>query len=244
MERRLPLPSGDYVVSSLVNGPLGNVWIGGAMGPVPVIVPSPGGYPQKFHIELVDESNPIYVITVDGKNTRDDGRLVYAGDREAQKWVITYWEQQDAYIIMKLHTQEAWTEPDQGRRRDPNDPRQIRLGPLVAMNQGNRCRIHPSQLFRFKLLQGHKLPNGNYRIRSLVSNRLLGIQPTVGHKSEHPTVVPVAGAAPQTFSVQKVNGSEDTYLIRIQGKFARDQRNSSQSPLWVFQHRQQQDAYT
>ncbi|KAI6033412.1 hypothetical protein EDC04DRAFT_2209796 [Pisolithus marmoratus] len=116
------LPSGDYVIHSLLNRPLG---IGGPKGSVPVIVPSPGTYPQQFHINLVDESNHIYVITVDGKNTRVDGRLVYVSHRKAQKWVITYWKQQDAYIIMKLNTREAWTEPDQGRPCDPNDPRQV-----------------------------------------------------------------------------------------------------------------------
>ncbi|KAI6033409.1 hypothetical protein EDC04DRAFT_2209583 [Pisolithus marmoratus] len=141
------------------------------MQSVPVIVPSPDGYPDKFHVELVDESNHIYVITVDGKNTRDDEHLVYASDREAQKWVITYWQQQDAYIIAKLSTQEAWTEPDQGRRRDPNDARQIRLKALVAMNQSTCCRIHPSQLFRFKPLRGHKLPNAHRGTQTCLPSR-------------------------------------------------------------------------
>ncbi|KAI6039721.1 hypothetical protein EDC04DRAFT_1635196 [Pisolithus marmoratus] len=249
MGSRLPscLRSGDYAIHALLNRPLGKVCIGGAMQNVPVIVPSPGGYPQKFHVELVDESNHVYVITVDGKNIRDDKHLVYASDREAQRWVITYWKQQDAYIIAKLHTQEAWTEPDQGRRRDSNDARQIRLKPLVAMNQGTCCRIHPSQLFRFKPLRGHKLPNGNYKIRSLVSNQPLGVQPIVGRRPAYPAVVPVAGVAPRMFRLQQVNGSEDTYLIRLQGRYIRAEGNLFQSPpaqQWVITRRQQPDAYT
>ncbi|KIN98057.1 hypothetical protein M404DRAFT_860719 [Pisolithus tinctorius Marx 270] len=62
---------GDYVIYSLVDGPLGIAFITGAIDRVPVIVPSPGFYPQKFHVQLVDESKHIYVIKVDGKNTRE-----------------------------------------------------------------------------------------------------------------------------------------------------------------------------
>lgn len=270
MSSKLPtyLPSGDYVIYSLVDGPLGIAFITGAIDRVPVIVPSPGFYPQKFHVQLVDESEHIYVIKVDGKNTRDEENLVYASHREAQKWVITYREQQNAYTIVKLNTNEAWTDPGQDRRegrRDPDDPRQIRLEPLTGANQGKYSDICASQLFRFEVPREHKLPSGDYRIHSLVSNQPLGIQSVVGrrpddpviepvrppvHSRADPVIVPVPGFAPQTFTVQQVNGAEDTYVIRIEGKYTRDERNlvyAFQDPPaqeWVITYRENQGAYT
>lgn len=270
MSSKLPtyLPSGDYVIYSLVDGPLGIAFITGAIDRVPVIVPSPGFYPQKFHVQLVDESKHIYVIKVDGKNTRDEENLVYASLGEAQKWVITYREQQNAYTIVKLNTNEAWTDPGQDRRdgrRDPDDPRQIRLEPLTGANQGKYSDIRASQLFRFEVPREHKLPSGDYRIHSLVSNQPLGIQSVVGHRPDDPVIaparppvhsradpviVPAPGFAPQTFTVQQVNGAEDTYVIRIEGKYTRDERNlvyAFQNPPaqeWVITYRENQGAYT
>ncbi|KAI6000122.1 hypothetical protein F5J12DRAFT_846283 [Pisolithus orientalis] len=242
MSSKLPtyLPSGDYVIYSLVDGPLGIAFITGAIDRVPVIVPSPGFYPQKFHVQLVNESEHIYVIKVDGKNTRDEENL---------KWVITYREQQNAYTIVKLNTNEAWTDPGQDRRegrRDPDDPRQGKYSDICA-----------SQLVQIRA--------GDYRIHSLVSNQPLGIQSVVGrrpddsviepvrppvHSRADPVIVPVTGFAPQTFTVQQVNGAEDTYVIRIEGKYTRDERNlvyAFQDPPaqeWVITYRENQGAYT
>ncbi|KAI6125653.1 hypothetical protein EDD16DRAFT_1557928 [Pisolithus croceorrhizus] len=270
MTSKLPnyLPSGDYVIYSLVDGPLGVAFIPGALDRVPVIVPSPGFYPQKFHVQAVDESQHIYVITVDGKNTRDEERLVYASHKEAQKWVIAYREQQNAYTIVKLNTNDAWTDPGQDHRegrRDPDDPRQIRLEPLTGANPGVYSDIRPNQLFRFEVPREHQLPSGNYRIHSLVSNQPLGLQGVLGyrpdvpvvepphlrtHSRADPVVVPVPSAAPQTFTVQQVNGSEDTYVIKIEGKYTRDERNlvyAFQDPPaqeWVITYRENQGAYT
>ncbi|KAI6039718.1 hypothetical protein EDC04DRAFT_1634962 [Pisolithus marmoratus] len=148
--------------------------------------------PLQFHINLVDELNPIYVITVDGRNTRDEEHLVYAGHEEAQKWVAIYWQPQNAFTITKFNTNETWTEPD---RRDLGKLGQICIEAVTGINH---YYPHPRQLFRFKLVQGHKLPSGNYRIRSLISNQPLGIQPVTWHGPGYPAVVPVAGAAPQT----------------------------------------------
>ncbi|KAI6115576.1 hypothetical protein EV401DRAFT_2097591 [Pisolithus croceorrhizus] len=236
MTSKLPnyLPSGDYVIYSLVDGPLGVAFIPGALDRVPVIVPSPGFYPPE----------------------------------KAQKWVITYREQQNAYTIVKLYANDAWTDSGQDRRegrRDPDDPRQIRLGPLTGANPNVYSDIPPNQLFRFEVPREHKLPTGNYRIHSLVSNQPLGLQGVLGyrpdvpvvepphprtHSRADPVVVPVPSAAPQTFTVQQVNGSEDTYVIKIEGKFTRDERNlvyAFQDPPaqeWVITYRENQGAYT
>ncbi|KAI6039725.1 hypothetical protein EDC04DRAFT_1635562 [Pisolithus marmoratus] len=144
-------------------------------------------------------------------------------------------------------TRDAWTDPDQGRRHGPHNSCQIRLGALAVVNQDD---IPPKHLFRLKRPQGHKLPNGNYRIRSVVSNQPLGTQPIVGRRPAYRAVVPVPSAAPQTFTVQQVNGLEDTYLITREGRYTRDMWNavyaiqSSPAQQWVITHRQQPDAYT
>ncbi|KAI5988706.1 hypothetical protein EDD15DRAFT_2287110 [Pisolithus albus] len=218
MSGKLPdnLPSGDYVIYSLIDGPLGIAPFMGGLGGDPVIVPSPGFYPQKFHVQVVDEFNHIYVITVDGKNTRDEEQLVYASMKPAQKWVITYRRQNNAYTIVKLDTDLAWTDPGEERRpnrRDPDEPRQIRLQPLAGASQGGYSDISPSQLFKFEVPREQKLPSGDYKIYSLVSNQPLGIhaiwgpgpdvpvvepaQPRITSRAD-PVVVPVPGAAPQT----------------------------------------------
>ncbi|KAI6039728.1 hypothetical protein EDC04DRAFT_2682710 [Pisolithus marmoratus] len=122
------LPSGDYVINSLVDDPNGNRFITGAMGRILAIVPSPGFSPQKLHVELVDGSKHIYVITVDDKNTRDEDHLVYASHREAQKWDITYRQQWNAYTVVKLGTREAWTDisqDDGDGHRDSDGPHQV-----------------------------------------------------------------------------------------------------------------------
>ncbi|KAI6016574.1 hypothetical protein PISMIDRAFT_541318 [Pisolithus microcarpus 441] len=240
MSSKLPddLPSGDYVIYSLIDGPLGIASIMGAIGRVPVIVPSPGFYPQKFHVEVVDEFNHIYVITVDGKNTRDEQQLVYASMEKAQQWVITYRRQDNAYTIVKLDTDLAWTDPGQERRpdrRDPDEPRQvmpacfpsygtlslcvssqIRLQPLTGAYADDYSDIPASQLFKFEVPREQKLPSGNYKIYSLVSNQPLGIQAILGYRPDvpvvepaqpritsraDPVVVPVPSAAPQTVGV-------------------------------------------
>ncbi|KAI6016572.1 hypothetical protein PISMIDRAFT_12269, partial [Pisolithus microcarpus 441] len=178
MSRKLPdvLPDGDYVIYSLIDGPLGIGSIMGATDRVPVINPSPGFYPQKFGVRVVDESKRSYVITVDGKTTRDDGQLVYASKEEPQKWVITLSRQDSAYTITKLSTNLAWTDRGQERRqdrRDPDEPRQIGLQPLTTTSLGGHSGISPTQLFRFEVPREQKLPSGNYKIYSLVSNQPL-----------------------------------------------------------------------
>ncbi|KAI6039724.1 hypothetical protein EDC04DRAFT_2682645 [Pisolithus marmoratus] len=241
------LCNGYYDIYSLVNGPLGNALITSAMGSVPVIVPSPGFYPQKFYIKRVDGSQHIYVVTMDGKSTRDEKNLVFTSDKEAQKWVILYRQPHNAFTIMKLNTHEVWTEPDQRHRdsrRDPYDSRQIRLEPLATAKRGVYYYIRPNQLFRIEFPQEHKLPNGSYRIYTLLSNQPLGIQHIVGCRPDSPAVVAVPGAAPRTFTLQQVNGSEDTYLIRLQGRYARNERNLFRSQQWVITYRRQRNAFT
>ncbi|KAI6154650.1 hypothetical protein BKA82DRAFT_860699 [Pisolithus tinctorius] len=90
---------------------------------------------------------------------------------------------------------------------------QIRLEPLTGANQGKYSDIRASQLFRFEVPREHKLPSGDYRIHSLVSNQPLGIQSVVGHRPDDPVIaparppvhsradpviVPAPGFAPQT----------------------------------------------
>ncbi|KAI6039731.1 hypothetical protein EDC04DRAFT_1636890 [Pisolithus marmoratus] len=169
---------------------------------------------------------------------------------------------------MKLNTNQTWTDPGQDRRdghRGPDDPRQICLEPLTGANQGHHSDISPNQLFRFEVPREHKLRSGDYRIHSLVSNQPLGIQRIVGirpddpvvepalprmHSRADPVVVPVPSAAPQIFTVQQVNESEDTYVIKIEGKYTRDERNlvyAFQDPPaqeWVITYRENQGAYT
>ncbi|KAI6017975.1 hypothetical protein BKA83DRAFT_4316441 [Pisolithus microcarpus] len=270
MSRKLPdvLPDGDYVIYSLIDGPLGIGSIMGATDRVPVINPSPGFYPQKFGVKVVDESKRSYVITVDGKNTRDDGQLVYASKEEPQKWVITLSRQDSAYTITKLSTNLAWTDRGQERRqdrRDPDEPRQIGLQPLTTTSLGGHSGISPTQLFRFEVPREQKLPSGNYKIYSLVSNQPLGIQAILGYRPDvpvvepaqprinsraDPVVVPVPGAAPQTFTIRQVNGSEDTYVITIDRKNTRDERNlvyafeNEPAQEWVITYRENQGAYT
>ncbi|KAI6039726.1 hypothetical protein EDC04DRAFT_2894872 [Pisolithus marmoratus] len=242
--------SGYYDIYSLFNGPLGNASVTTAMGSVPVIVPAPSFFPQKFYIKRVDGPKHIYMITIDGKNTRNEKNLVYTSDKEAQKWVIAYRQPQNAFTIMKLNTHEVWTEPSQRRRdgrNDPHDPRQIRLKPLVFAKRGIYCYIRPNQLFRIEFPREHKLPDGTYRIHTLLSNQPLGIHPIMGRSPDSPAVVAVPGAAPQTFTLQQVKGSEDTYLIRIHGRFTQDKRNLFQCPptqQWVITYRRQRNAFT
>ncbi|KAI6017990.1 hypothetical protein BKA83DRAFT_681227 [Pisolithus microcarpus] len=255
-------PSGDYVIYSLIDGPLGiapDVGLAGASGRVRIIVPSLGFYPQKFHVELVKGSDHIYEITVDGKNTQDDRQLVYASNKEAQKWAITRYR--DAYKIVKLNTSLLWTDPG----RDSGDRRQIRLHPPANTSLGSLSDISPGQLFKFGVPPEQKLPSGNYRIYSLVSNQPLGIQAILGYRPDapvvepaqpritsraDPVVVPVPSAAPQTFTVRQVNGSEDTYVITIDRKNTRDERNlvyafeNEPAQEWVITYRENQGAYT
>ncbi|KAI6033405.1 hypothetical protein EDC04DRAFT_2209399 [Pisolithus marmoratus] len=279
------LHSGSYRIYSLVsNQPLGIQPILGrrhenpVAGPAdpwmhpppdPVIVPVPNATPQTFTVQQVKGSEDTYLITIEGRYTQDDGNVVYAlQGPPVQEWAITYWQEQNAYTIVKLNTDQAWTHPSQDGsddRHDPGDSHQICLKPLTGAHRGTLYEINPNQLFRFEVPREHKLLSGNYRIHSLVSNQSLGIQPIMGRRPENPVVgpihlqpnttagpvvVPVPSAFPQIFSVQRVKGSEDAYLITIQDKYTLDDGNvvyALQGPPvqeWVITYRQEQNAYT
>ncbi|KAI5988719.1 hypothetical protein EDD15DRAFT_1354276 [Pisolithus albus] len=204
-------PSGDYVIYSLIDGPLGVAPSTQGVVRDSVIVPTPDFYPQKFHVELVRGSDNVYEITVDGKNTVDDRSIVYArsklSNEPAQKWVITKYQQ--AYRIVKLNTSLLWTDPG----RVAGDVRQIRLHSPANTSLGSLSNVSPGQLFKFEVPREQKLPSGNYRIYSLVSNQPLGIQSILGYRPDvpvvepaqpritsraDPVVVPVPGAVSQT----------------------------------------------
>ncbi|KAI5988594.1 hypothetical protein EDD15DRAFT_1369745 [Pisolithus albus] len=275
-------PSGDYVIYSLIDGPLGVAPSTQGVVRDSVIVPTPDFYPQKFHVELVRGSDNVYEITVDGKNTVDDRSIVYARNKPsnepAQKWVITKYQQ--AYRIVKLNTSLLWTDPG----RVAGDVRQvmpacsssygtlslcvssqIRLHSPANTSLGSLSNVSPGQLFKFEVPREQKLPSGNYRIYSLVSNQPLGIQSILGYRPDvpvvepaqpritsraDPVVVPVPGAVPQTFTVRQVNGSEETYVITIDRKNTGDERNlvyafeNEPAQEWVITYREKQDAYT
>ncbi|KAI6033411.1 hypothetical protein EDC04DRAFT_2706106 [Pisolithus marmoratus] len=137
--------------------------------------------------------------------------------REQERLGIRVQRLDDALRIMKLNTDQAWTEPDQysrDGRHDPDTPRQvmatcwclmggglsehvllqIRLEPLRA---GIYCEISPNQLFRLEALLEPRLLISNFSIHS----------PTV----TWPTV-------------QQADGSEDTYVIKVQRKRTGNER--------------------
>ncbi|KAI6033408.1 hypothetical protein EDC04DRAFT_2706062, partial [Pisolithus marmoratus] len=97
---------------------------------------------------------------------------------------------------------------------------QIRLEPLTTTNQCVCSDICPNQLFRFEAVLEHRPPSGNSGVRPSVPNQpgTPAIVPT--HPQTRPTANPVAtpvhSAAPQTPTVQQVNGLEGTYVVQIQ----------------------------
>ncbi|KAI6039727.1 hypothetical protein EDC04DRAFT_1635725 [Pisolithus marmoratus] len=150
--REHKLLSGTYRIHSLVsNQSLGIQPIMGrrpenpVVGPThlrpnttagPVVVPVPSAFPQMFTVQQVKGSEDAYLITIQDKYTLDDGNVVYAlQGPPVQEWVITYRQEQNAYTIGKLNTDQAWTDHGQhGRdgRLDPDNPRQVMPTCLVS----------------------------------------------------------------------------------------------------------------